>query len=237
LPFVYKQTKKMVSVEVHQIYYDQASRMNCTWPLKYYNKTLTPFFENEVIVDLVKNKGITGDYFGIFSHKILRKTIFKQDKLILSPDSLEKTVNKYQADFFAFEKRRKNGHIIKDAERIHRGIATYTMRLLKPLGYRVPKTITNPVLLNHFVAKKEVYERYVDEMLMPVMRAMGWKEKGKWDRKVFPELHQNARYKKTPYNFRPYLGYNHYPYHPFILERLPSVWLEYNKDIKVKQIF
>ena len=33
------------------------------------------------------------------------------------------------------------------------------------------------------------------------------------------------------------LGYDHYPYHPFICERLVSVWLQFNPQYSFEHIF
>jgi len=75
-------------------------------------------------------------------------------------------------------------------------------------------------LCNNFVAKKDVYERYVTEMLAPAMEVM----------LTMPELMKNSMYgKPLPENLKKSFGVNWFPYHTFLAERFFSYFCHLNK--------
>ena len=56
-------------LRIFQIWFDEESRKNCfehPAVTPYENPTLTPYFENRVILDL---RPYTADYVGVWSHK------------------------------------------------------------------------------------------------------------------------------------------------------------------------
>lgn len=216
---------------IYQIYYDEKSRENCysrDWWHPISNEgRLTVFFENSVIVRLIQNRlHEDSEYFGVFSHDIKSEIPFKHNGLVFSPESLLSCMQSGE-DVFSFQSRRSNKNIVLQAEQYHPGFVSYTRQILNEIGYDIPKQLSKIVLFNHFVAKSDVYAKYVNEMLIPAMDVM----------LNMKELYADAGYKKRHKSFSKELGFNHYPYHPFICERLMSVWLEYNKEITFKQIF
>ena len=212
----------------YQIYYSMETAKNCFkesnwWRLYDRSNRISPYFENDVIKEIVTAYHGTGfDYLGIFSHAIGSKITFKENGLHFNPENLKAVVSKGEADFYSFQKRRSNKNIVHQAEQWHPGITNYTRMILEKIGYSLPERLDRIVLFNHFVARMEIYNRYVEEMLLPAMDIMA----------NMPELNGNAGYKTDPPK-----GFNHWPYHPFILERLPSVWLQFNKQVIFKHIF
>ena len=212
----------------YQIYYSLETAKNCFkesnwWRLYDRSSRVSPYFENDVIKEIVAAGHGTGfDYLGIFSHAIGSKITFKENGLLFNPENLKAVISKGEADFYSFQKRRSNKNIVHQAEQWHPGITGFTKSILEKIGYSLPDRLDRIVLFNHFVARREVYDRYVHEMLIPAMNVMA----------NMPELYGNAGYKTDPPK-----GFNHWPYHPFILERLPSVWLQFNKEVTFKHIF
>ncbi len=221
-------------LNIWQVYYNQQTKANCfkDWHL-YNNDTLTEHFENSVIVDLYHKGEVTKDeYFGLFSHKVKQKILFKEDGMILSPESLKTVISGSKADVYSFFKRRKQQNIVYQAENYHKGFIDLVDTIMDETGFmpKTPTRLKNIVLFNHFVARSEIYQQYIEELLIP---AMGILEKCE-------AAYNDAKYKKidqeTRTKFLNAFGVPYYPYHPFILERLPSIFFEKYK-YNFKQIF
>ena len=175
-------------VNIWQIYFDEASRRNCDPAWNHYDNSqkLTEHFENSVIVDLIRRgEHLKSDYFGVFSHDIRIK--FKEDGMIFNPANLKYVIGKYpDIDFFGFEKRRQQRNIMNQAEHYHPGIVEMAKNVLEEIGFGpIPNKLDKIVLFNYFVARGEVYERYVNDMLIPAMSAL----------ERMPEAYGNAGYK------------------------------------------
>lgn len=222
----------VAKLRVFQIYYSESSYKNCfkefDWWHGYDNTgDLTPFFENTPIANLIElGEHKNSEYFGVFSHDIAQEISFKQNGKSFSPSTLLECMNT-GADVYSFQKRRQQKNLLLQAENYHPHFVEYTTKILNEIGYDMPKKTSKIILFNHFIMKSELYERYYFEMLKPAMDVMS-----KMD-----ELNNDAKYKRDHPDFTEQLGYNHYPYHPFICERLPSVWLEYNKELIFEHIF
>ena len=224
-------------LKVYQIYYSDKTKENCfhgrDWWIPYNNEgNLTPFFENEVI-----NRGFIlsfqneCEYLGVFSHDIAQEIKFKEGNLSFSPENLRSVIGDH--DVYSFQKRRHQKNIVLQAENYHPGIVEYTKKILGEIGYDLPKKLDKIVLFNHFVMRPDIYEEYYNQMLGPAIEVMSQMD----------ELHKDAGYrrlsgKKANFTLTDNQGneYSHYPYHPFICERLVSVWLQYN-NYSFKHIF
>lgn len=216
-------------LSVYQIYYSPDTAKNCfkesSWWHHWDNSNrLSPYFENSVIKEIITSgHANASEYVGIFSHAIGSKMVFKGiNGKHFSPEGLLDIIENNDADFYSFQKRRTQPNIITQAENYHPGIVDMTTKILQSIGYDLPKRLDKIVLFNHFVARRSVYEKYVEEMLVPAMDFMA----------TMPELNKDAGYKETTP-----AGMDFYPYHPFILERLPSVWLQYNSQLNFMQCY
>lgn len=228
---------------VYQIYFDEKSKINCFDEWGHYDNSekLTAFFENTVILDLIdQGKHKQSDYFAVFSHDIRKEIHFKEwlnnnTKLTFNPQSLEFIVKSYGYDVYAFEKRRQNKNIIFQAERYHPGFIDIINEILRETKFMdgVPNELSRTTLHNHFIMRSEIYQRYVDELLRPAMKIM----------ESIPAVWQDAKYiRKLPLStqerFEQAFGKRYYPYHPFVCERLPSLFLEkYKKEYSFRHIF
>lgn len=223
-------------LNIWQIYFDERSRNNCYQEYKLYDnsKKLDENFENSVIAELIsKHEHRKGDYFGVFSHDIRQDIVFKEGEYTFNPENLEKVVsNNTGVEVFSFQKRREQKNIVLQAENYHPGIVEMTKKVLVECEflYDLPKRLNNIILWNYFLAKSDIYEAYVTELLLPAMQVL----------KNMPEAYQDAKYKtlddETRQRFIRAFGHPHYPYHPFLLERLPSVFMQ-KYNFSFKQIF
>ncbi|NRA91231.1 MAG: hypothetical protein HRU26_00860 [Psychroserpens sp.] len=218
----------------YQIYYSEETKNNCFtshdwWNLYDNTNALTPFFENTPIANLIESGAHkTSEYFAVFSHDIMHEIAFKENNKVFNPVNLRDSIGYY--DVYSFQKRRRQENIVIQADNYHPGFTDITKKILSKVGYELPNKIDRIILFNHFIMKSELYERYYNEMLKPAMEVMS----------EMDELNKDAGYhkfKKNKIDFTSQLGYPHYPYHPFICERLPSIWLQHNKDLSFSHIF
>ena len=225
-----------MSVNIHQIYFNEKSRKNCFDEWTKYNNTnkLTVNFENEVIVDLYNQGEVEkADYFGVFSHDAKSHIHFKEGNYVFNPVNVQKVVEENpDINVFGFEKRRKQQNIIHQAEQYHKGFLDLVEKVLDFTDFlpEIPHRINHIILFNHFIARKEIYAQYVEELLIPAMACLS----------EIPEAYKDALYRKLSdedrRTFKAAFGLEYFPYHPFILERLPSLFMaKYNYSFK--QIF
>lgn len=223
-------------LNIWQIYYSERTRKNCYSEYSLYDNTdkLTEHFENSVIVELIeKGEHLKGEYFGVFSHDIGSDIVFREDGMAFNPHNLEKVVKaNTEVDVFSFQKRRNQKNIVFQAENYHKGFLEIMKNVLSETGFlsELPRRLDKIILFNYWVARSEVYASYVEELLAPAMKVL----------EQIPEAYQDAKYKtveaETKERFRRAFGKPWYPYHPFILERLPSIFMQ-ERDYSFKHIF
>ena len=231
-------------VNIWQVYFDEKSKANCyDWTRPWNNEvSLTEFFENSVIAKLIeiaihKECSSYFNYFGVWSHDIKNEMVFKEGlnnlKLKFNRANLILAANTYGCDAYGFQKRRSNPNIIKQADRYHPGFIEI-MEACLPEGYDIPNKLDPIILFNHFIARPQIYEDYYYELLKPAMAKL----------KEIPEAYNDAGYGKLnrkpsegfKERFQKAFGKPHYPFHPFICERLPSLFMMKHK-INFKHIF
>lgn len=225
-------------LNIWQVYFNDIGKKNCYPEFNHYDnsKKLTEHFENSVIVDLIdKEEHKKTEYFGVFSHDIRKDMPFKENGLPFSPENLETVIQQNQdIDVFAFQKRRKQKNIVLQAENYHKGFVEIVKKILRETGFLddwpgrgkwkdskdLPPTLDYIILFNYFIARGAVYERYVNELLRPAMKIL----------EGIPEAYNNATYKKLNTQeigrFTQAFGKPYYPFHPFVLERLPSIFMQ-----------
>lgn len=230
--------EKPVKLKVYQIFFDQVSKgkLDPNW-LPYDNTgKLTKFFENSVIADLIKTgKHKNCDYFAVFSASVKDKVYFREEGLHFSDPALKKILgDNRHVDVFSFFKRRKQENIIFQAGNYHPGFVEKMEFILGELDIKLPNKLDKVVLFNMMVMRPKIWAHYCRELLFPAMKIM----------ESMPELDQDSRYhhlgKKKDYmreEFTKAFGYSHYPFHPFICERLPSVFFQMHPEYTFKHIF
>jgi len=221
---------------IFQTYYDKETKDMVEFE-PYYNNNLTEFFENSVILDLIKQGKCEEGYFGVFGPHIREKINFKQDGFLFNAPNLYKVIKQYDCDVYSFCSRRKQENIVLQAERYHPGFVDMMNKILDSVGLKLPKKLSKIVLFNNLVAKQNFWHNYTKDLLIPAMNLLS----------NMPEAYQDSGYSKissvrrmTPEKterFMAAFGKPHYPYHPFLCERLPSIYLELHPEYSFKQIF
>lgn len=219
-------------MKIHQIYYLDEQKLHLLQgAIPYFNEKLTVYFENEPIrkLGLKQNE----DYFGVFSWKF-------KDKRKLTLHEIKSLMEKFpNYDLYTFFKDVSNKNIFKLGNVWH-------PLLMECLEYIVKRMQLDDKLLregtrcnilqNHFIMKGNLYKRYVKELLEPVMEMMDephfknilYKDSG------YLKLVKNRKDKILPQLNK--IGLDYYPMHPFVLEMLPSLFMNINKDLTYKQL-
>jgi hypothetical protein len=223
------------SVNIYQIYYDEASYKNCLDGfIPFYNDRCSPFFENEVIERLIDyGKHKESDYFGVFSHSF-------QHKIHIWPKNIFEAINQSEYDVYSFFAGMKTNNIFLKGDAWHENFSLVCKKILEKMGYR--QDIADHeyktrciVYQNHFVAKAKVYEDYVNKVLRPALHIMST------DEEIKEIIWKDAKYHKSKKSevrerLMEQIGVDYYPYHPFVCERLFSFYMDLNPQLTFKQI-
>lgn len=202
---------------LYQIYYEEKQLSKILpFAIPFYNPTLTIFFENTVIKELVSKS--EAEKIGVCSWKLgdkMRK--HHLDRLKINNDSgfhvLSLTRNSDRHQMLAM------------ANAWHPGFMKTIRLIWEKLGLKLPGEAKNPIYQNHFIAKTTIYKDYVDNFLSPAM------ELTEKDEEVRNLMMQPSGYTKLtrhadPKSVKTKLGLDDYPLAPFILERCPSLYFQ-----------
>lgn len=215
-------------IDFFQIYYREKDKSELyPFATPYFNETLTPFFENSIITEIVLKS--TADKISVCSWALRRK------RMGVLPPKRELTEEVFYHDFdvMSFSKNSASHDMLSFMESFHKGSVAILERIWSELGFTMPKKPKFPIYQNHFCATKEVYKDYVLNFLIKAMYLM------EFDDDIKKLCWQNANYDRTILNERvdldrmkKFFGVPFVPLHPFLLERCFSLWIE-NKNLKV----
>lgn len=214
-------------MRVFQIYFDpsQIDQLEPGYD-PYFNEKCTLFFESEVIRDLIeRGEHKRSEYFGVVSYKFRQKLGYMRDnwknnKNIantsvreFTTETFEELLYQFRPDAMSFQRHAPHDPVMI-ANGFHPNFRKYWEEIMTKIGYKwEPVRIENVFYCNYFVAKSDLYERYVNEMLGPAMEVM----------KQMPELMSNSRYPLPwPKRLEEQFGVPHWTYHAFICERMFS---------------
>jgi hypothetical protein len=214
-------------LRIFQIYFHESQRAQLDY-VPYFNSAsdCTVYFESSVIKRLVESGAHAGsDYFGVVSHQLREKLRYTADAWrnngeiantsvrAFTPEDFEQELRSRSPDAMSFQRHVPHDPITL-ADRFHPNFSHHFRRVMSAIGYGwTPTPFATVFYFNYFVAKADVYERYVREMLAPAMSVMDH----------MPELMGNSHYPNPlPEPLRASFGVPFYPYHPFLCERLFS---------------
>lgn len=204
------------------------------------NETLTDFFENSVIADLVPKS--QAEFIAVCSWRLRKKRLDGWTPMLCGfagqPDNLsEEKIMSQHADIMVLTPKTARHQMLANAAKWHGGpLHDYAWdnaidefrKFIK-----IPEEVKTPIYENHFIARKEIYHEYVADCLLPAMAFMrglpvfqsdsGYAEKKSRD----PQGGQQAVER-----YRQQTGRNDWPIAPFILERLFSIWIN-DKPFKI----
>jgi hypothetical protein len=206
-----------------QIYYDDSQLPELySFSIPYKNTTLTPYFENSVIADIVPR--LSNDLISVCSWRLRSK---RNDMWQLKDKtlSLEKIT---ESDFdVAVLTPRSPSHQALHMAHVWHGAAWDNAIADLRKFIKVPREVSKAIYENHFIATKEIYHEYVNHCLTPCISYIR-------DNPLYMADSGYAR-RKTPEERQKYYTLSKrmdWPIAPFILERLFSIWIE-GKGFKI----
>lgn len=215
---------------VYQIYFHEEQKKLLESGYKHFlNSDCTEYFENSVIANLITDGAHKNSaYFGVVSYKLAEKVEscrrgpranVKHFCSLRAEQELKNEFMKAVPDVMGFLQYTPHDPV-RYFQNIHPDLPRHFETVLNKLGYEwTPGSLKNVFYSNYFVARNDVYERYVKEILLPAMAIM----------QEMPELKGNSGYpKKLPEDLQKKFGYNWYPHHSFICERLFSWFANYH---------
>lgn len=226
-------------VNIWQVYFNEATRKSCDPAWNHYDNSekLNEYFENQVIADLIlKGEHMKGEYFGVFSHDVKDSIPMKGiDGFRFSHDTMIRSIKKHPADVYGFCRRRENPNIVTQAEHYHPGFLDIINKVLDFCSLKLPPKLDKIVLFNLMVARGDFWTAYFNDLLHPAMQIL----------RTIPKAYNDSRYAligkpMTPEKERRFIkafGKSYYPFHPFICERLASIYLQLNPQWNFKSIF
>lgn len=211
-----------------QIIYDDTQREKC-YPFAeiYFNDSLTIFFENKIISELVMSSEAAK--IAVCSWKLKDKMRWYIGK----PREITHELLESDYEVMSFTKNTRHHQMLAAAEQWHKGFKNILRKVCDSIGVFCPEEVETPIYQNHFSAKREIYQDYCENYLIPVMNVMTLNEE--INKLVIADSNYSELDKSTPEKLdriEKQLGIRYYPMAPFILERLFSVFV-HNKKINV----
>jgi hypothetical protein len=216
------------SIDFIQIIYKQEQWDKCyPWTQKYFNHTLTDYFENSVIADVVPT--LNADYISVCSWRLGQKRGPENPTFMHLNGKVELTEDRIleqEFDVAVLTPRSPRHRMLENARQWH-GEAwdqafTCFRGFLYDQGVRGLKEVSTTIYENHFIAKREIYHDYVNNWLRPAIAFMD-------DRDVF-RLDSGYIHKKRDAeeikNYQEKSGRKDWPISCFVLERLFSIFIE-----------
>lgn len=193
----------------------------------YFNTTLTPFFENAIIQELVMQS--TADKIAVCSWAL------KDKRTGVIPPKRELTAEVLEEDFdvMSFTKNTGSHEMLGALDAWHAGCSEILRKIWSKLGLPMPLKPKFPIYQNAFCARTEIYQEYVTKFLSPAMFLM------ENDADIRELCYQDAKYTRTilgkdvdMVRIKELLGLDFYPLHAFLLERCFSLWID-NLNLKI----
>lgn len=223
-------------VKVYQIYYNEESKNKLESEyIPYYNNPTTVFFESKVMSDLIKdNKHIDCDWFGVVSPSLRNKvhgsktwgrSIANRSKRNFSPGEFENYVTTFKPDIASYCTHPPHA-VFPWAEKYHKGISKAIVEILKKLKYNIYwDTVSRFVIyFNYFVARPPIYADFVNTLLNPAMDLM---INDSYIKSLvdIDSRYQTQNVRGISDELKQQIGYEYYPLHPFICERLINLYI------------
>lgn len=207
-----------MAAELIQIYYHE-SQLKELYPFAkpYFNEKLTVYFENAVIADLVmKTKA---SKIGVCSWKLRQK---QRGFYIGRARPITQEVIDGDYEILSFTKNTKYHTMLASAQQSHKFFQPTFDKILVAIGKTRPHEVRDPIYQNHFIAKREIYQDYVKNWLIPAMEVM--ENDAEIRELCFKDSNYSNLSGESAANLEKQIGINYFPMHPFLLERLFSVY-------------
>jgi len=125
--------------------------------------------------------------------------------------------------------------MMQQLEEWHSGARETLQMILDKIGYAFDTgtKVKHNIYSNHFIARFGIYEEYVRLLLDPAMEVM------RSDKNIMARCMVDSKYTTLkgplPDNLRKSWGIGYWPMHPFLCERMFSIYIN-NKNYNVKYL-
>lgn len=212
--------------EFYQVYYDEKQKEKLfPFSIPYYNPTLTIFFENKVLSDLVSAS--TADKIGVASWKLRDKMRIR----VAPRGELTPEVLNSDYEVLSLTKNSKKHTMLAHLYHWHPKSRDAIALLWQKLGYKLCGEVKNPIYQNAYIGKAEIYKKYVNEFLNPAIDLIK-RDQQLNELMMLESNYGNLNREADLKSVKAKLGINYFPLCPFILERCPSIWYDLN-NVKI----
>lgn len=201
---------------------DQRAKHCYPFAKLYKNETLTIFYENKVIEEVVLSS--KHDKISVCSWELKNKMPW----YIGRPREITQELLESEYEVMSFTRNTENHRMLSAAAMWHPGFIGTFDKMLAAIGVKRAGDVKVPIYQNSFSAKREVYTDYVKSYLTPAIDAI---TNDKELNALALADSNYAKLKKTtsPDHLMKHLGITYTPLCPFLLERLFSVYVHNNK--------
>lgn len=227
------------TLDFFQVYFKEEQKERLyDFAIPYFNETLTDSFENSIIADLVPKS--EADYIAVCSWRLRQKRSESSTPMVLNGElglSKEKILS-HDFDVAILTPRHPDYRPLDKAANWHGkawadAFTVFVSGFLNPLGVRVPdvskeEDLTYAIHENHFIARREIYQDYVQNVLTMAIRFCEQSSIFKQDSGYIYKKRDRQEIK----DYQEKSGRTDWPIQPFILERLFSIWIN-DKGFKV----
>lgn len=215
-------------LDFYQIYYDEAHLKEIfPFAIPYKNEGLTVFFENVPIKNLVLSSN--SEKISVCSWKLRQKLKWYIGK----PRELTLELLKSDYEVMSFTKNTRHHRMLAAADQWHPGFLKIFDKILSAIGVKRTLEVKIPIYQNHFSAQTRIYKDYVTRYLSPAMEVMT--NEKEISELCFQDSKYSALSKAPTEHIHAQLGINYFPLHPFLLERLFSVYCQ-NEGINITHL-
>ena len=232
---------------IRQIYYSDQTKLEC-WPdfTHYHNPTLSPFFENKCIYDILESKPHLNDneWFGVLSPAFGTKARGALGRSV-TPYKLDTRLHECEGanlDVLGFFRTAQNLNNIKQGDNWHlRGQTPnfsdiFAMIIDKAgIQYNINTRLRKNqngrpcnFMSNFVIARYYLWIQYFRDVLKPCMDVM------ETDEEIKKLVWQSAKYQKDGRRKQillKHLGVPYHPLHTFICERMWSMFVNKNRHL------
>lgn len=233
--------EKTSDLNIYQIYFDD-KHLNIldSSAIPYYNKELTPYFENDIIIKLIENnKHKNCKYFGVIGYSFIKKLGWTPTRFRRTSNTRQiPSLSNYKLNKQLIKKYYDEGyHLIYyvvgiDYIYTHRPVAYSLVYIIHQIGKNhvdLAEFANKAIYCNYYIAIPELWDLYYKEYLAPVKKLMEENETVK--QLIWEDANYQGNIPKDDLikNF----GVPYYPQHSFILERLINYFLAEHREFKI----
>lgn len=212
----------MAAVLIQIYFHEEHLKHLYPFAVPYFNDKLTIYFENSVIAEQVLKS--TNSKMAVCSWRLRQK---QKGYYIGRPRPITQEVLNSEYDILSFTKNTKYHTMLAYAQRSHKDFQPCFDKILSAIGKTRPREVKDPIYQNHFSARREIYQDYVKNWLIPAMEVI--EKDGEIRELALRDSNYHNLSQQSAEHLKEKIGLSYYPMVPFLLERLFSVYHNVNR--------